>query len=72
MKPWQLKTTLTDRVNLTFTPFFERVARSNVLVVRSEVHQMIGRFTGTVTPDGGEPVEVKDVIGWAEDHHARW
>jgi len=72
MAPWKLITTETDRVNLVFTPFFERTATTDALVIRSEVHQMFGRFTGTVKSDSGEVYTVKDVIGWAEDHHAKW
>lgn len=72
MGPWKLHTRETDRVNLDFIPFYERVAKTNALVVKSEVHQMIGRFNGILCPDQGEPVVVKDMIGWAEDHHARW
>lgn len=72
MKPWKLSTTVTDRVRLTFTPFYERIANTNALVIQSEVHQMIGRYDGTITPDNGEPIEIHDQIGWAEDHHARW
>jgi hypothetical protein len=72
LKPWQLQTRDSDQVNLIFTPFYKRVARTNFAVLTSEVHQMIGRFSGTVTGNNGERMEVKDVIGWAEDHQARW
>jgi hypothetical protein len=33
---------------------------------------MFGHFDGTITPEGHKPIRVKDLIGWAEDHHARW
>ena len=72
MAPWQLHTTVTDRVDLKFTPFYERVAKTDALVIRSEVHQMIGHFKGTLKPDQGELIHIEDAIGWAEDHHARW
>ena len=72
MAPWQIKTELDDSVALTFTPFFERIAKSDALIIRSEVHQMLGRFSGTLRADNGERIAVNDVIGWAEDHHARW
>ena len=69
--PWKMVSP-DGRLELTFTPFFERVARSNALVLMSEVHQMFGRYNGTVVTDGGEVIEIKDLIGWAEEHHARW
>lgn len=72
MKPWKLKTTITDRVDLIFTPFFERIAKTDALIIKSEVHQMIGKFSGILKTDDGEQILITDAIGWAEDHHARW
>jgi hypothetical protein len=57
---------------LTFTPFMERVAASNLWLIRSEVHQMFGHYNGRVTTAGGETLTVHDLVGWAEDHVARW
>jgi len=59
-------------VDLTFTPFYERVASTDMLVLRSIVHQMIGRFNGTLTDETGKKYVIKDLVGWAEDHTARW
>jgi hypothetical protein len=72
MTPWHLHTTFTDRVDLTFEPFFERHAQTNALFIYSEVHQMFGRFYGTLKPQGGDPIQIDGPIGWAEDHHAKW
>jgi len=72
MRPWRIRTRETDQVDLLFEPFFERVARTDALVVRSEVHQMMGRFTGTVVTEGGERIAIERMVGWAEEHHARW
>jgi hypothetical protein len=70
--PWRLRTRESSRIDLTFTPFYERVARSSLLLLHSEVHQLIGRFAGTLQTDSGETVTVRDVVGWAEEHQARW
>ncbi len=70
--PWRISTAETARVDLVFTPFFERVAKSDMVIVRSEVHQMIGHFNGTVLGEDGEVIAVRQAVGWAEDHHARW
>jgi len=70
--PWKLQTAETKRVDLTFTPFFERIAKTDLAIIRSEVHQMIGHFDGTVEGEGGEAIEVSHAVGWAEDHQARW
>ncbi|MBN2562473.1 MAG: DUF2804 domain-containing protein [Phycisphaerae bacterium] len=71
MKPWHMRTASSDSVDLTFTPFFDRASRTNLLVLRSEVHQMFGRYTGHLRA-GGRTVRVSDVPGWAEEHVARW
>lgn len=70
--PWKLQTAETKRVDLTFTPFFERVAKTDMMIIRSEVHQMIGHFDGTIVGEDGEVLQVRHAVGWAEDHHARW
>lgn len=48
MRPWRIRTATSDQVDLQFVPFFERVAATNALIVRSVVHQMIGHFHGQV------------------------
>lgn len=69
LRPWTMRS---DRVDLTFTPEVERTAKTNLLLIRSEVHQLFGRYAGTVIDDGGERHAIDDVPGWAEEHHARW
>jgi hypothetical protein len=72
MKPWALKSTVSQRVDLRFAPFYERIAATNFVVLTSEVHQMIGRFSGRLTDDAGRVIEIRDQAGWAEEHRARW
>lgn len=72
MKPWRLTTKDSDRVDLTFTPLFERIAATNVIIVQSRVNQMIGHFNGKVVSDDGEVINIEQMIGWAEDHMAKW
>jgi hypothetical protein len=69
MRPWTMRS---ERVDLTFTPVVERRARTNLLVIRSEVHQMFGTYSGTMTDDAGARHSVDGVVGWAEEHHAHW
>jgi hypothetical protein len=71
MKPWRF-TDREGRLDLVFTPFKERLARTNLGVIFSEVHQMFGRYGGQAVTDEGERVQFKDLIGFAEEHHARW
>jgi hypothetical protein len=60
------------RLDLVFTPFVERVARTNLLVITSQVHQMFGRYAGWLRTDDGEIIQLDGLIGFAEEHHARW
>ncbi len=70
-QPWRMSSP-DGRLDLVFTPFVERVAQTNLLLIASEVHQMFGRYAGTVTADDGEVIHLDGLIGWAEEHHARW
>jgi len=71
MRPWRM-TAPSSRLDLEFIPFKERVARSNVLLIQSEVHQMFGHYQGQVVTDEGETIPVQGMIGFAEEHHAQW
>jgi len=71
MRPWRM-TSPDGRLDLEFVPFKERVAKSDVLLIHSEVHQMFGRYSGTLLTDDGEDLHVRDILGFAEEHHARW
>jgi hypothetical protein len=33
---------------------------------------MFGRYDGHVLLDDGQPLEIHDLIGFAEEHNARW
>jgi hypothetical protein len=72
MQPWTLKTQGSERIDLRFVPFFERVARTDLLILKSEVHQLIGRLSGTVVPDDGAALRLEKMVGWVESHEARW
>ena len=71
MKPWRF-TDREGRLDMEFTPFKDRLARTNLGVIFSEVHQMFGRYRGQAVTDEGERVQIDDLIGFAEEHQARW
>ena len=71
MKPWKFTDT-ENRLDLTFTPFKDRLAETNLGIITSKVHQMFGRYNGFVFTDEGERIEIRDLIGFAEEHHAKW
>ncbi len=70
-RPWRM-TSSDGRLDLTFEPFLERVAATNLLVITSEVHQMFGHYRGTVRADDGEVLTIDGLVGFAEEHHAKW
>jgi hypothetical protein len=71
MQPWKFSDP-DHRLDLTFTPFKERLAQTNLGIIFSDVHQMFGHYNGKVIADDGEVIKVKDLVGFAEEHHARW
>lgn len=71
-KPWYIRSRQSQRISLRFTPFYERVAKSNLLVLKSEAHQLFGRFSGTVVTDDGQTIAIDDLVGFAEEHKALW
>jgi hypothetical protein len=72
MKPWKMKSKKSNLIDLTFTPFFERVAKTDALILWSEVHQMIGYYDGVIQDENGVSYAIERIPGWAEEHHARW
>lgn len=71
MKPWTLRTGVTDTVDLTITPFFEKPSKFNAGILSTEVHQVFGHFKGTLRLDGRE-IKVENIIGWSEEHIGKW
>jgi len=72
MLPWEIKTSTSKSVSLRFTPLYNRVAKTDALILKSSVNQMIGSFTGKIITDSGYDLRIRDLIGCAEEHHARW
>ena len=72
--PWKM-TAPDGRLDLEFVPFVERVAKTDFKVLSSEVHQMFGRYHGTAAADDGKVIRLacrRGLIGFAEEHHAKW
>lgn len=72
MHPWTIKTKFSGRVNLTFTPFFERVAETNAKLIVSSVHQMVGYYDGFIQLDDGKTLHIQQMLGCIEEHVAKW
>lgn len=72
MRPWRISSVDSNRIELKFVPVFDRLASSNLLVVASAVHQLLGYYTGHVVTNDGERLTLDGAFGWVEEHHARW
>ncbi len=71
MAPWRF-TDNQQRLSLEFVPFKERLAETRLGIIDSEVHQMFGHYSGYAVTEDGERIEIDGLIGFAEDHKARW
>ncbi len=73
MRPWRIRTPETDRIDLVFEPEFERHATSGRRDAWfTDVHQMLGTYSGQIVPGDGQPVAISGLYGWIEEHEARW
>ncbi|MEZ5184742.1 MAG: DUF2804 domain-containing protein [Candidatus Nanopelagicales bacterium] len=68
LDPW---TVVGDAVDVTFTPTFERSARTNVGIIFTEVHQCFGAWDGTVVAEGRE-YTFTGLRGFAEEAQMKW
>jgi hypothetical protein len=69
--PWTMQSD-DGRLELVFTPFLDRTAKTDIKLLTSEVHQMFGNYEGFVITDSGEKIIIKNLIGFAEEHFAKW
>jgi hypothetical protein len=72
LHPWRIRTPHSDRVDVTFTPVYDKPTSMQFGVMASRVHQCFGRYAGTVVPDDGVPITVDGLFGWAEEARWRW
>lgn len=72
LRPWRVRTPRSDRLNLTFTPTYDKVSRLQAGIAASRVDQCFGTWSGRIVPDGTEALEVHDLFGWAEEAAWRW
>ena len=72
MAPWTIQTKFSTAVDLTFTPFFERITATNVKLIRTEMHQLIGYFNGKVKLKNGTTLHIRQMLGSCEEQIAKW
>ena len=69
MRPWRIEGT---NVDLAFTPFTQRAVKMPLGVASTELHWTLGHFRGRIETDDGTKLDVGSILGWAEEHRARW
>jgi hypothetical protein len=72
LKPWTIRTPSSDRVDLTFTPIYDKCSHLELGIASSKVDQCFGTYTGTIVPDDHGPLTIDGVFGWAEEATWRW
>lgn len=70
MAPWTF-TSNDGSVDLKFEPILDRAADTNVLIIRSNQHQVFGRFSGHCQA-GNHTIVLDHKLGFAEKVYNRW
>jgi hypothetical protein len=69
--PWRFSSS-DGRFEMDFTPIVDRAAAFSMGEISSSQHQVFGRFSGHVGLDDGSRLEIRDLIGFAEEVANRW
>jgi len=71
MEQWEF-TSDDGRFEMRFDPILDRSACTSAGVVKSDQHQIFGRFTGLALLDDGTEIFIKDFLGFAEEVENKW
>ncbi len=71
MQPWRFLSE-DGRFNLTMQPFYDHHSDLNVLAMRMHSHQVHGLWSGTVTLDDRQVLEIRDLYAFCEYVENRW
>lgn len=71
LMPWKI-TSSNGAIELSFAPIINRHSDTNLLVLRSNQNQVFGRFSGNIRLKGGENIEIKNMLGFAECVYNKW
>src|SRR5688572_2978925 len=59
-------------VDLSFEPFMRKRVYAPLLVASAQLNLCFGHFSGTVEGEGSGPIQVRRLLGWAEEFRGRW
>ncbi len=69
--PWHFSDN-EGRFEMDFTPILDRASKTDLLFLKSDQHQVFGRFSGKAVLDDGTALEIHNLIGFAEKVFNRW
>ena len=69
--PWRI-TDDHGRLELTFEPLLDRASLTNLLLLKSDQHQVFGRFSGKAVLDDGTELRLEQLTGFAEKVTNLW
>jgi hypothetical protein len=72
MRPWRVRTKQTDQVDVELRPFFDRHDSTDLKIVKMEVHQCFGRWSGRIRGADDRPAILNGIDGFAEEARNRW
>lgn len=71
LSPWRVRDAQ-GRLDLVFEPILDRAAKTSLLVIKTDQHQVFGRFSGTAALDSGQVLPLSGLIGFAEKVYMRF
>ena len=71
MSPWTFSSD-DGRFEMDFIPVLDRASCTDIKLIKSDQHQVFGRFSGRAVLDDGQAIEVKDFPGFAEKVENKW
>ena len=71
LSPWKF-TSDDGRFEMDFAPVIDRASCTDFKVLKSDQHQVFGRFSGTAVLDDGTRLVVQDLLGFAEKVENKW
>ena len=71
LSPWTF-TSDDGRFEMDFAPQMDRASCTDVRLIKSDQHQVFGKFSGTAVLDDGTAISVKNFPGFAEKVENKW
>ena len=72
MKPWNIRTCASDRVNLEFIPAYEHITKTDFIIIKYEIHQLFGSFYGIIEDENHQKISIDNLKGCSEYHFGKW